>query len=568
MNSFSGWKLDTTSTQARLSLLVGLVLCATILTNCTRDPNVRKQKYYQSATQYFEKGKFNEATLELRNAIRIDPRYAEAHYLLSQSYLRLGLTKLAVRELLITVELEPHNLKAQVDMANALLVSHQYDQADEKARMVLSQDPQIADAHVVLAGVAAARGHLDQAQSEMKESLRLAPTAVRFMTLAVLENRSNAPSEAEESFKRAISLDPWKAGPVIMLGGFYVQQHRFDEGEQQFRHAIELEPKNPSSRKQLVLLYMIEGQKDKAEQTATETKQSMKEISEGYRMLGDFYLMTGQQEKALAEYASLCREHPDDLTTKKLYIGLLVDKIDKNAIAEAATLNDEILKKNPNDVGGLIERGLILIREKRANDAIAPLQAALKIEPDNGTGHYFLGLAFNELARPDVAESEWRKAAQLRPDSQEAQKGLAEVALRRGNFTQLEESAEALIKLTPSSPLGYVYRAAVKASRKDLPGTEADLKQAIQVAPKNPAGYIRMGQLLVAERRWKDAEQAFEEALGYGPDSGEAMRGLASVYLIQKEPAKAIARINQQITKVPEQQRLVFASRRAPGRPR
>lgn len=531
-----------------LRTLFVLVLTLGVLSSCSRDPNVRKQKYYSSATRYFEKGKYREASLELRNAIRIDPRYAEAHYLNAQCYLKLGFISQGVQELVSAVELAPQNWKAQIDLGNVFFGVREYDQANEKARLVLSHEPQNADAHALLANVAAAQGHLDQALIEMKESVKLAPTASKYVNLAVLEDKAHAPPAAEESFKKAISLDPKEVGPLMALGAFYVQQRRFDEAEQQFRHAIELEPRNPSPRKQIVLVYMIEGRKDKAEQASIEAKQSMKEVSEGYRMLGDYYLMTGQQEKALAEYASLCHEHPDDSNTKKIYVGLLVGR---NQVVEAAKLNDEILKKNPNDLGALIERGLIFIRQGRANDAVAPLQAALKIEPDNGTGHYYLGLAYNQLSKPDLAESEWHKAAQLRPNSADVQQGLAEIARRRGNFDQVEESAEALIKLTPASPLGYVYRSAVKASRKDLTGTEADLKQAIKVAPTNPLGHTRMGQLLTAERRLKDAEHAFEEALQYGPDFGEALRGLVRIYLLQKNPTKAVERVNEQIAKVP-----------------
>src|SRR5271169_1012745 len=167
-----------------------------------------------------------------------------------------------------------------------------------------------------------------------------------------------------------------------------------------------------------------------------ESKQSMKEIAEGYRMLGDYYLMTGQQEKAVEEYASLSREHPGDSNTKSIYVGLLIGR---NQFAEAAKLNGDVLEKNPHDVLGLIARGMIFIRQGKPEDAIAPLQAALRVEPDNGTGHYYLGLAYNRLSKLDVAESEWRQAARLHPDSLESQQGLAEAALRRGNYSQLEE---------------------------------------------------------------------------------------------------------------------------------
>jgi len=57
-----------------------LTLIATTFTGCSRDPNVRKQKYLHSGQSYFEKGKYREAAIEFTNAIKIDPGFAEAHY--------------------------------------------------------------------------------------------------------------------------------------------------------------------------------------------------------------------------------------------------------------------------------------------------------------------------------------------------------------------------------------------------------------------------------------------------------------------------------------------------------
>src|SRR5271169_5072947 len=57
--------------------------------SCSRDPNVRKQKYLQSGQRYFEKGKYREAGIEFVNAIKIDQNYADAHYQLAQTYLMI-----------------------------------------------------------------------------------------------------------------------------------------------------------------------------------------------------------------------------------------------------------------------------------------------------------------------------------------------------------------------------------------------------------------------------------------------------------------------------------------------
>src|ERR1051326_8001319 len=66
-----------------------LTLIVIFSSACSRDPNLRKQKYFQSGRNYFEKGKYREASIEFVNAIKIDPRYAEAHHQLAETYLKL-----------------------------------------------------------------------------------------------------------------------------------------------------------------------------------------------------------------------------------------------------------------------------------------------------------------------------------------------------------------------------------------------------------------------------------------------------------------------------------------------
>src|ERR1700758_3011800 len=91
----------------RLFLIVTLL--ASLLTGCSRDPNVRKQKYFESGQRYFEKGKFREAAIQYSNAIQVDGRYSDAHYRLGLTYLRLGEPNRAFQELQRTVELDPTN---------------------------------------------------------------------------------------------------------------------------------------------------------------------------------------------------------------------------------------------------------------------------------------------------------------------------------------------------------------------------------------------------------------------------------------------------------------------------
>ena len=126
----------------------GLILILTLiaaLSSCSFDPNVRKQKYFQSGQRYFENGKYREAAIEYSNAVKIDPNYAEAHYQLAEAYLKLQKADIAYQELTRTIELQPENYPARIELANLLILGHDLRQAQEQSGQTLQLDLQNFD---------------------------------------------------------------------------------------------------------------------------------------------------------------------------------------------------------------------------------------------------------------------------------------------------------------------------------------------------------------------------------------------------------------------------------------
>jgi len=533
-----------------IALLLVIFSLVVVLVGCSRDPNVRKQKYLQSGTEYYQKEKYREAAIQFLNAIQVDSRYAEAHYQLAQCYLRLGIGSAAYQELLRTVDLQPDHWKAQVDLGNLLLGAREYKQAQERAELVLQKDPNNVDAHILLANSLAALQNLPASLREMQAAIQLAPDRPRsYLNLGALQLGAKEAPAAEQSFRKALALDPKSKQAVLALGNSFQSRSRWQEAEQQFRRAIELDPKDPVAWKALAMLYVAQHKMEEAERLLLQARKDLKDNSEGYRMLGDFYFSFGNTDKALAEYASLYQEHPQDLRVKKNYIKLLIVK---DRLDEATKLNDEILKANAREVDALVYRGQILNRQNRSSDAIPVLEAAIKVEPDNAPAHYHLGVASAAVGNSGRAESEWREAVRLRPTMTTAHLALSEVALRKRDLDLLASSTEQLINGEPSSPMGYVLRAIVHRVKGDIAGAEADLKKAIEVAPQNPVGYSQMGQWRLAQKRFPEAEKLFEQALERDPNFAEALEGLLGVYKAQNQPAKALARVQAQIVKAPQ----------------
>lgn len=96
-----------------------LAMCLALMAGCARDPNIRKQKYLASGNSYFDQGKYREASIQYLNAIQIDKSFADAHYRLAQAYSRQGIWAGAYQELLQTTDLQPDNLKAQIELEHS-----------------------------------------------------------------------------------------------------------------------------------------------------------------------------------------------------------------------------------------------------------------------------------------------------------------------------------------------------------------------------------------------------------------------------------------------------------------
>lgn len=523
------------------------LLPAILLASCSRDPNLRKQKYLLSGKEYFDQGDYRSAAIQFSNAVQIDPQFAEAHYQLARAYLSQKQWTPAFLELSRTLELQSDNYAAQADIATLLIASGQLNAAQEHARLLLDRQPRDPQSHIVQAKLLSTQDDLAGAIREVRKAIELAPNrGDSYLSLAVLQMKTGQDADAEPNFKKAAELDPQSINPQLALGSFYQAVNRFSEAEAQFRRAAQIDAKSTEPRAALVRLLMAQGSKDQAETVLQQAKQDFPDNSAGYRMLGDFYFATGDSDQALAEYGSLYAAHPADLQVKKNYIQLLIIK---NRLPEAAKLNDEILQSNGNDTEGLIYRGQIQLQQGRAADSANTLETAIKNDPDNGLAHYHLGVALEQQGNTGRAVNEWREAARLRPDLIDVRRAMAKLALHDGDMKGLEDAATEIIALQPSAAEGYALRADSFLKRKQFAAAEQDAQKAIDVSPPSPAGYVVLGNLRSVQKKYPDAEKAYQQALARDPRGSDALAGLMNMYLAQQQTETAIAAVNTQIGK-------------------
>src|ERR1700722_1022000 len=226
-----------------------LLLPLMFIAGCHRDPNVKKQKFMAQGNQDFDKGKYSEAAISYGRALQVDPRFADAHFKLAQSYLKQGSWAAGYQELNRTVTLQPENWEAQMDIARILLAGGKFQEAKDRALLVLKSNPGNADAQIVLSQTNSQLGNPADALQQAKDAVTAQPDkGTTYLNLAMIQKKNGALADAEANLQKANSLDTTSIGPLTMLGHFYERRKRFPEAEKQFQAAIEREPKSPGPR--------------------------------------------------------------------------------------------------------------------------------------------------------------------------------------------------------------------------------------------------------------------------------------------------------------------------------
>jgi spermidine synthase len=153
-------------------------------------------------------GQLDQAIAEFREALRVDPYSAAAHWHLGQA-LASRAQDGAIEHLRRSVELGPDNSASQHDLGMALLRAGQYDEAMDHLRKALPSMPDAAVAYNSLGVGLVSRGKLAEAIDQFREAIRLRPTYVEaYNNLGTALAFQGKPAEAVEQFQQALTLQP------------------------------------------------------------------------------------------------------------------------------------------------------------------------------------------------------------------------------------------------------------------------------------------------------------------------------------------------------------------------
>src|SRR6267142_4358267 len=138
--------------------LLSLLLAAIFAISGCANPEKAKIAHVEKGEAYLKAEKFQEASLEFRNAVQIDEKLASAHWGLARAYEGLQRFQEAFEELRKTTELDADNLDARVKLGNYYIAaakghSDLVAEAERLAKEILQKDSNHIEGHILMGSV-------------------------------------------------------------------------------------------------------------------------------------------------------------------------------------------------------------------------------------------------------------------------------------------------------------------------------------------------------------------------------------------------------------------------------
>jgi tetratricopeptide (TPR) repeat protein len=560
---------------AFLSVLLAALFAFTGCSNAEK----AKAEHLAKGDAYLKEQKFQEASIEYRNAIQIDDSLAAAHWGLAQAYEGLQRYQEAIEELRKTAALDPNHLDARIKLGNYYMAGSKgrsdiIAEAEKIAKEILNKDANNIEGHILLGSVLFAQGDRDKAFGELNHAISIDPKRVEsYLSLAKFYIVTNDKANAEATYQRAVAVNANSALAHTEYGKFLVQANRTADAEAELKKAVELEPNNRQARFYLASFYLAFKQLDKAEENYKALVAIDPEKPENQAVLADFYSAVNRIDDSIRTYQEILAKHPDFNPGRYRLGEILLARADyQGTMAQV----DELLKKDSHDRQALLLRARSRLQtgqQENQKAAVEDLKEVLRQEPDSRPGLYFMSQATFTLGQLEQARTFAADLDRKYPEYLPGKLMQAQIILASGDLksavrlgSDLIEKVNKATSVPEISPQlfaeiktkAYLTRGAAQAQLGNFATARQDFTIAKETSPSLPDVYVSLATLAKAENKPQDAVGFYENALSIDSTNGGALAGLVELYGRTKETGKAHARLDQVLNQYPNNASLHF----------
>ena len=549
---------------------------------------------------FAEKGDLPCAAAEFRQALRLDPRSAEAHFDLGLVRQRQKQSAAAISEFRLALQYDPALLQAHCALGSALsdpataeaefrkalavnprlvcaldgiaqlLVNERrYDPAIDFWRQAIQVQPDAPDLQLSLATAIYKAAKVRQADGlapregvDVAEALRLLTDLVRshpdmtaaYFTLGNIYANERRDREAADEYQEVTRRDPSNTVALAAQVRALIDASAYAEALAPARNYLHRKPNDPSGHVMLGTVYQQMGDYAKAEPELERGVAGAPNDFEARYQLGLVLARMGKPNEALPQLQKAVALRPGDRAAQYQLVSVLRSL---GQTQQTTQLVGQLQQQQKQEVlnSQLASEGT------RANDLLQsgkPAEAAqiyrhmLEEKPDSAWTAYNLALALEATSDTKGAEDALRNAITIDPKQAKIQAELGRLQLARGDVEGAQKSLESALRLEPELLDARANLATIYAGKGDLVAAEKLLRQSVEDTPNNKEAHLNLGLVLARQNRKSDAEDELQKAVALAPKDPATLSTVGKAEMKMGEISKGIAFLRQVAALAPD----------------
>jgi len=515
-------------------------------------------QYVAQAEDAIANSEYKEATIELKNALRLQPDSAQARFLLGKVYLTTADMSSAEKELRRAQQLGWSRDDVMPALAEALLKQGELAKVREMSAGGLTADAQ-ATLLAMQARATLAEGDEQAAEELIDKGLVAAPKSIQALIAKARVLASKKDLEGASALvDQVISLDSGQGQAWSLRGDILTIQQDFKGAIAAYSQALSLQENDYEDLFKRGILNLQSGDYESAQRDAKKLLSKSKNSPGGNYIQGLVHFQAGRYADAItalsvAEQASkqyplalfflavanlnqgnmdiatgqaerFHESMPDSVQGRNLLASIRLQQGNWSAVH---SLLQPVLDSEPDDIAALNLKTNALLREGKIDEGLELLSKVAQLQPDSAEAQVRLGAALLLGDKGDAAVEHIETALKLNPEFEVADILLVRNYLQARDFPAAIAAAEAYQKrhptsVTPHNLLGSVYLQAGDPKR-----AQEAFRSALALDKSDPAANHSLAQMVLGENDIAGARKFYETALAGHPDSVSSLIQLA-----------------------------------------
>ncbi len=513
-------------------------------------------------------GNFAQAELFLGQALKLAPGQTLTRHMLTQTYLRTGQPERALETLKPALEAERVMATTLALAGETYLLLGDAKRSEEAfvaASKITPDDVQLRTS-LAMSQLARTQGGTEAMQA--LEKLAAEDSSPR-ADLALVSGKLSL-GDTVGALKALDGLQkkqPDRALADHLRGRIQLQKNDTTAARASFEAALKKEPKYLPSAVSLAAMDLAAGQRAPARERLQAFVQADPGNAAAHLALAEVAARTGAPAADLTKLLNdAVRANPNEPRAHSALVSHLLSSGDTRAALAAAQAGAAALPSDPEVQDAL---GRALLANGDPQQALSTWRNLVTQQPRQALYHLRLADVLASTKAWDEAERSLRRALELQPGLQQAERALVTLAIQRGKPESALPVARDIQKRLPKSSLGWLLEGDLESARKNMPAamaayrtatqreapTEAAIRlhRSLQVTgqaadaegfaqqwqksqPKDAVFRYYLGDTALAQRDLAAAEAHYRAVLEITPDNALAMNNIAWILASQGKP--------------------------------